>query len=260
MDITDIIGDFKFDKKEETTVNIYKTSITNDQFDDVIKVIDELYKISANDAIIIKDSKIIKDIQGTIYYCELSNLIGHNRSLDIIDPKEYLSSLKEFKDSKEIFISYNEDIKSFVISDNQMSLNLPKYSENINIELPELKIENIIAEITIDKKIGQKIKTLEKKATSTNIVLNDNSIIGFEFLKGGTIFSKFELIKDKDITKSIKCMRIIPFTANDYKISVYHYNNDTIAFTIICSIGNVNVTCIQICKEQSEELSFSDIM
>ena len=244
---TPILGD-----KQSVVCTINPT-----KFDALTKILNVLDEQSV---IVIDNSTINQSInKGTaILTADVSELVGEKISVHILQPKKYLKLFKQIKGNNDVFILDDPSNERYIITNQDISLFLPKQLEKLAEENtpPDLSnAQEVGAVITCDKEERNTIVSFGREAKNIDLLIKDNQLKAVSIPELAVIKFK-NYIKEQidDTTADIK-LRTSSFLAVDgeeYKIhlgkvddqhwTVTHVNTGMINITILEPVNPVSDT------------------
>lgn len=199
--------------------------ISPGKFDAFIKV---LSLLDDKNVINISNSQICQSINnGTaILMTDVSNLVGQNINLHILQPKRYLKLFKAIKSTTDIFIIDNPSQSQFIIRSGSTKLWLPKQIEDFEKDAspPSLDgIQGVGNTVIVSKEERTKINTLMSEQTHIILLTKDNQLKGYMIPE--TLEDSFAQYMSEEVTD----------TNSELKLTSY-------AFLNIPSDGNSEVS------------------
>lgn len=194
--------------------------------------------------ILIRQGKIHHSINTNIISADLSNMLGTDFNLDIINPRKYLKLFKTMV-RKNIKLYDDSEMSRYIISNNEIKLFLPKKAGNINPpKLQEMKPVGVAINIKDNKKtIKNLIGTSE-----TKLLIHENQLKGL--LVEGTGIYQFPEFADDDIDES-NCEMLLSYgflsiDSDEYFIHLGKDNsNNYWIYTLINIDANNQITMLE---------------
>ena len=185
------------------------------------EVLQKVVSILENaDYVSIKNGVINNLVNTNIISLDLTNMLGVNFDLDIINPKKYIKLFKSMKKSN-IKLFDDVEMKRFVISNGETKLFLAKRHENeFDKELNLDSLKPLGCNITIknDKKL---IKNLIG-SNGVNLLLNENKLKGILIEETGIYtFPEYENEEiSEDNSELLISYGFLSIDANEYNIQL----------------------------------------
>lgn len=230
-------------------------SINPTKFDALTKILNVL---DEQNVIIIDNSAINQSVnKGTaILTADVSELIGQKISLHILQPKKYLRLFKQIKGNGDVFIIDDPENERYIITNQDISLFLPKQLEKLTEENspPDLSNAEVIGSaITCDKEERNTIISFGREAKNIDLLIKENQLKAVSIPELAVIkFKSFIKESIDDTTADIK-LRTSSFLAVDgeeYKIhlgkieeqywTVIHVNTGMINISILEAVDPVS--------------------
>ncbi len=219
-------------------------SLDGEKFESLFKILSIFEK---SESIIINASNIKQQFNTATVSCDISELIGNNINLHILNPKKYIKLLKAFtKKSKKITIS--EDSERYVISNNEINIYCPKQIERMSFGsvTPTLDISGIGVDIKIDKDVRKTIKQLAADTDFVDMLVHHNQIKAISIPE--TAVYKFDNYVNEDIDESncdfrLRVYTILEIDGENYNIAMGIDKSDNYWVRSVVDAGFVKI-CI----------------
>lgn len=232
-------------------------SIHPTKFDALTKILNVL---DEQNVIVIDKSSINQSVnKGTaILTADVSELVGADISLHILQPKKYLKLFKQIKGNNDVFVVDDPNNERYIITNQDISLFLPKQLEKLTDDSspPDLtNAEAIGTVITCDKEERNTIISFGREAKNIDLLIKDDQLKAVSIPELAVIKFKNYLKESIDDTTADMKLRTSSFLAVDgeeYKIhlgkveeqywTVTHVNTGLINITILEAVNPVSDT------------------
>ena len=218
-------------------------SLDSEKFDYLFKVLSIFEK---SESIIISNSNIKQQFNTAIVYCDMSEFIGKDINLHILNPKRYVKLLKAFS-KKTKKISILEDVEKFIITNNEINIYCPKQIEKLGLLNSNMGLLNAKAlgdGIKLDKDVRKTIKQLSSDNDFLDILVHRNQMKAVSIPE--TAIYKFDNYINEDIDETncdfrLRVYTVLEIDGDSYDISL-GVNDDTYWVRSIVDVGFTKIT------------------
>jgi hypothetical protein len=244
-----------------------QTKINPADFKNLVKILDFIVREKSSiDSISILNSKIFQGFNSYFIQFDISNIVSNEFTLDILNPSKYIKKLKTLNNDNYVQILYDNLKNSFIVTNNEVFIYLPKKDEVISNNIHKLfdVIDyDEICNLKIDKNTRKDIKELSSGSGYLTLLIKDNVLKVISIPDIGKFILK-DYQREKDISKlgidnsdlALTCSNFLPIDCEEYIFRVVKFKNDKY-FTISESLigNNINVKIVENCLLVTSEKS-----
>lgn len=227
--------------------------LTPGAFDGLIKITTILQDYGT---IIIENSRIIQALSNgtSILSCDISNIIGPNINLHILNPKKYVKGFKAIKSTSNVKIIDDVQMKRYIISDNLAKIYLSKQIDDVILDnsLPDLGSSTVIGKaVTFQKEDIKRLNAFISGSDSSqgvNILVKDDQAVAAQVDDFGiTKFTEYESvgITDTNADLSLKSYTFLMFDAESCEMHLAKNTDDKYWLMSKMNIGYVNISIFE---------------
>jgi len=166
LDLNNILGAAPSESNAPIADDGILTSISPASFDSLIKILNVLEK---QESIIIENSKICQSINkgATIISTDLTDVIGKNITMQILNPKKAVKLFKAIKGNTNIDIIDDDEQKRYVVTNGTVKVFLPKQAD-------ELALDASPPDLSSFTPVGKAIEVTKDVKTNLASILNES--------------------------------------------------------------------------------------
>lgn len=237
------------------------TTIQPDQWKNLEAVLKPLIN---QGSINIRQSEICQDINEgvAILTTNVSNLIGSNIGLDIMNPNKHLKLFKLLESTDTDVTIYDDSNNAQYIATNEkIRIYLPKHKEELSPaeNKPDYTgLDQIGETITLDKANKKEIETIIKsdtEADSVNLLIKDDQLMGFEVNETGVYlfpgYTHETNLSTQTADKVLKSYAFMIILGEEFEINLGKYQNED-RYLLITGIAT-GVTTLTLNEEVDED-------
>jgi hypothetical protein len=244
--------------EKPATVDGMVAKISPANWDMFSKVLGFLEKSS----IIIKDSAISQNINGSIVVADISKIFGGEKiNLEIMNPKKTIKLFKQFRNNSDVYIYKDDENSRFVVTNGEIRLFMPQQVEAIteSAKLPEdLAKSTLLYSFTLDKIQSKAVQEITSDSNYIEYIVQDDKVKALH-IPETAIYIFNEFLSDPktaklDETNADKLLRsdvFLPVKSDEYKINIGQLPDKTYFSYVECNIGyeGVNVSIYEDLKD-----------
>ena len=252
---------FKPTEDEEQVI----TEISPANFDNMTKILAVLSKEN-DDTIMIRNSIITQNSIDNIIQANMSQILknkkGENISLDIINPKKYVSLFTQFSGNNNIFIVSDDENSRFIVTNGEIKLFLPKQDSIIEQNNETFQISDKkedIANFKIEKNERKIIKNLSKGSDYIEYLIKDGKVKGIHIPDIAIyIFPEYKKepgiqnLNENNSDLSLRLNNFLPIEAEQYNTYIVKDNDKYLSITNCIVGGKIKINAIEIIDESEQ--------
>lgn len=225
-----------------------------DSFAKILSVLDE------HNIITINNSSLNQSInKGTAtLIADISELVGKDINLHILQPKKYLRLFKQMKGNNDIFVIDDPSNERYIITNIDISLFLPKQIEKLTEESssPDLdSAEQIGTPIVIDKDERSIITSFGKEAKNIDLLIQDNQLKAVSIPELAVIKFKKHLkenIDDVNADLKLRTCAFLLVDGEEYTVYLGKLNEQNWVITYV-NTGLITITVLEAVELVSDQ-------
>jgi len=234
------------------------TEISPANFDNMTKILAVLSKEN-DDTIMIRNSIITQNSVDNIIQADMSQIFKNKKgelvSLDIINPKKYVTLFTQFSGNNNIFIISDDENSRFIVTNGEIKLFLPKQDSMVQQSIESFvlseKRENV-ANFTIEKNERKIIKNLSKGSDYIEYLVKDNKVKGIHIPDIAIyIFPEYKKepgiqnLNENNSDLSLRLNNFLPIEAEQYNTSIIKDGDRYLSITDCIVGGKIKINAIE---------------